>query len=66
MKISHLLIILIVWGVQRNIAALCGQSHEKSIASLLLGNFGIGIGVHPSTLQIKKKIDAKVCHLPYR
>ena len=39
---------------------------EKSSASLLLSNFGIGIGVHPSSLQIKKKIDAKVCHLPYR
>ena len=50
----------------KNIRALCAQSHEKSIGSLLLGNFGIGIGVHPSILQIKKKIDAKLCHLPYR
>ena len=46
--------------------ALCGQSHDTSTVSLLLGNFGIGIGVYPSILQIKKKIDAKVCHLPYK
>ena len=42
------------------------KSLDKSTASLLLGNFGIGMGVHPSRLQIKKNIDAKVWHLLYK
>ena len=33
-----------------------GQSYEKSISAGSRANFGIMIGVHPSTLQIKNKI----------
>ena len=36
--------------------ALCGKSNEKSSSAVLGGNFAIDMGVHPSGLQIKKKL----------
>ena len=48
--------ILAKQNVISNALCVCGQSYKKSINAVSRGNFGIVIGVHPSTLKVKKII----------
>ena len=49
--------LLSLWSLLLNKAGvLCGKSNEKSSSVVFGSNFAIVMGVHPSRLQIKKKI----------